>query len=68
MPRSVRLPFVIALLLVLAVTASAQTIQTPEEFFGFQLGTDGEMARYPKVLDYLQHVAANQLARESLAA
>ncbi len=59
MPRSVRLPFVIALLLVLAVTASAQTIQTPEEFFGFQLGTDGEMARYPKVLDYLQHVAAS---------
>ena len=59
MPRSVRLPFVVALLLVLAVTASAQTIQTPEEFFGFQLGTDGEMARYPKVLDYLQHVAAS---------
>ena len=59
MPRSSRLPFVIALLLVLAATASAQTIQTPEDFFGFQLGTDGELARYPKVLDYLQHVAAS---------
>ena len=58
MPRSVRLPFVVALLL-LAVSVSAQTIQTPEDFFGFPLGTDGELARYPKVLDYLQHVAAS---------
>jgi hypothetical protein len=36
---------------------SAQSIQTPAEFFGFDIGTDGELARYPKVLDYLQHLA-----------
>ena len=56
MPRSVRLHVFIALL---AVSVSAQTVQTPEEFFGFELGTDGELARYPKVLDYLEHVAAS---------
>ena len=37
--------------------ASAQSIQTPTEFFGFEIGTDGELARYPKVLEYLQHLA-----------
>jgi len=37
--------------------ASAQSIQTPTEFFGFEIGTDGELARYPRVLEYLQHLA-----------
>ena len=36
---------------------SAQSIQSPTEFFGFEIGTDGELARYPKVLEYLQHLA-----------
>ena len=31
--------------------------QTPEQFFGFRIGTDGELARYPKILEYLQHLA-----------
>ncbi len=31
--------------------------QTPEQFFGFRIGTDGELARYPKILDYLQHLS-----------
>jgi hypothetical protein len=34
----------------------AQT-QAPEQFFGFRIGTDGELARYPKVIEYLQHLA-----------
>jgi hypothetical protein len=54
---------VIAATLVFSVALSApilaQPIQTPEQFFGFEIGTDGEMARYPKVLEYLQHLAAN---------
>jgi hypothetical protein len=47
------------MVLVLAAGASGQTIQTPAEFFGFELGTDGEMARYPKILEYLQRVASS---------
>ena len=32
-------------------------VQTPDQFFGFQIGADGELARYPKVLEYFQHLA-----------
>ena len=35
----------------------AQTVATPTEFFGFEIGTDGELARYPRVLEYLRHLA-----------
>jgi len=36
-------------------TAARQAqIQTPEQFFGFRMGTDGELARYPKILEYFQ--------------
>ncbi len=38
-------------------SASAQSIQTPTEFFGFNIGTDGELARFPRVVEYLQHLA-----------
>jgi hypothetical protein len=31
--------------------------QAPEQFFGFKIGTDGELARYPKIVEYLQHLA-----------
>lgn len=36
---------------------SAQTVQTPADFFGFSIGTDGELARYPRVLEYMRHLA-----------
>ena len=39
-----------------APSAQAQTVQTPTEFFGFEIGTDGELARYPRVLEYLRHL------------
>src|SRR5512143_3198185 len=37
--------------------ASASRTETPEQFFGFKIGTDGELARYPKIVEYLQHLA-----------
>ena len=40
----------------LSAPAWAQTVQTPTEFFGFEIGTDGELARYPEVLEYLKHL------------
>ena len=30
--------------------AVAQEIPHPTDFFGFEIGTDGELARYPKIL------------------
>lgn len=44
-------------LVVLAAPAPAQP-QSPAQYFGFAPGTDGELARYPKVVEYLQHLAA----------
>jgi hypothetical protein len=37
--------------------AVAQQAPTPEQFFGFRPGADGELARYPKVLEYFQALA-----------
>jgi hypothetical protein len=34
-----------------------QGAQSPEQFFGFRPGADGELARYPKVLEYFQLLA-----------
>ena len=45
------------LALALPAAAESQPIDTPSEFFGFEIGTDGELARYPKVLEYLIHLA-----------
>ena len=36
--------------------ASAK-VPAPMQFFGFEIGADGELARYPKVLEYFQAIA-----------
>ena len=53
----IRLLAVVALLFVLPVAAGAQAVPTPAQYFGFEIGTDGELARYPRVLEYLQLLA-----------
>lgn len=35
----------------------AVDIQTPEEYFGFAMGTEGKLAAYPDVLEYFQLIA-----------
>src|SRR5688572_14537746 len=49
-------------------TARQAPAETPEKFFGFRIGTDGELARYPKILEYLQHLAksTNRVKYEEL--
>ena len=34
-----------------------QGIPAPEQYFGFKIGADGELARYPKILEYFQLLA-----------
>ncbi|HXW07888.1 MAG TPA: M14 family metallopeptidase [Vicinamibacterales bacterium] len=46
-----------ALTLIQPASARQSPAQTPEAFFGFRIGTDGELARYPRILEYLQHLA-----------
>ena len=36
---------------------ATQQVPAPRAFFGFEIGADGELARYPKVLEYFQQVA-----------
>ncbi len=47
---------------------AAAQVQAPQQFFGFPIGTDGELAPYPKVLEYLQHLAktSDRLKYETL--
>ena len=44
--------------LVFAVSAFADTIPSPEEHFGHQIGADRTLIPYPEVLEYLELVAA----------
>ncbi len=37
-----------------AVPATAQPIPTPEEFFGFTMGADGELAPWDRIVEYFQ--------------
>src|ERR1043165_2340509 len=41
-----------------SLVASA-TVQSPEEFFGFRIGTDKKLARWDKIVEYMKMVAAN---------
>jgi len=40
-----------------SVAGQAAPLPSPEQFFGFKPGTDGELARYPKILEYFQLIA-----------
>src|SRR5262249_55175394 len=40
------------------LSAGAQTaVQTPEQFFGFRIGTDNKLARWDKIVEYMRQVA-----------
>jgi hypothetical protein len=40
-----------------ALLLQAGGTQAPEQYFGFKIGADGELARYPKIVEYLQHLS-----------
>ena len=40
------------------ITAQA-AVPHPDQYFGFKIGSDGELARYPKILEYFQLIAKN---------
>ncbi len=50
-----RLPFLLlALTLALPSALQAQQIPSPEEFFGFQMGADRQLARWDKLVEYYE--------------
>jgi hypothetical protein len=48
-----------ATLLTLGLTAAspAPALQTPEQFFGFRIGSDNKLARWDRIVDYMKLVA-----------
>jgi hypothetical protein len=38
-------------------TVDKQGVPHPDQYFGFKIGSDGELARYPKILEYFQVLA-----------
>src|ERR671910_3488998 len=57
MRNTLKLLVILLVLLTAAWPARAQQIPTPEQYFGFKPGTDGELARYPRILEYFQLLA-----------
>src|SRR5688572_14422021 len=50
----------VALFVSFAGAQSPQTaIQTPEQYFGFRMGTDNKLARWDKIVQYFQQIAGN---------
>jgi len=49
-----RIPALLALILTLAVSSgvTAQAIPSPEQYFGFRIGTDRKLARWDKLVEY----------------
>jgi hypothetical protein len=47
-----------SLFLLLAPLAAHAQVTTPEQFFGFKIGTDDKLARYDKIVEYMQKVAS----------
>jgi len=70
--RSARLPgpsvafLLVALLAALTLVplvggdrvSAAASVQSPEQFIGFKVGTDNKLVRWDQMVEYLQHVAA----------
>jgi hypothetical protein len=43
--------------LLIASAGAQQSIQTPEQFFGFRMGTDNKLARWDKIVEYFKQVS-----------
>ncbi len=48
---------VIGLAFMLAAPGAAQSVPAPDQYFGITIGADGELAPYPKVLEYFALLA-----------
>jgi hypothetical protein len=70
MRNTFRLSLIALALLALSAgrMTAQQSIPAPEQYFGFKIGADGELARYPKILEYFQLLArqTNRIKYEEL--
>src|SRR5688500_1406780 len=61
MRNTLRLTAVVLALVALSFgpTTAQPAGPQPDQYFGFKIGSDGELARYPKILEYFQLIAKN---------
>lgn len=52
-------PLRVLALAFLGALAAQGAIQSPEQYFGFRIGTDKKLVRWDKIVEYMQMVAAN---------
>jgi hypothetical protein len=45
--------------LVLATAGAQPALQTPEQYFGFRMGTDNKLARWDKIVEYFKQVSGS---------
>ena len=57
--RRTLLPALAIALLSTFVATAAGTLQTPEQFLGFKVGTDNKLIRWDRIVDYMKLAAAN---------
>ena len=57
MSRPVR-SVVLCVVLVLSASSAFSQVPSPETFFGFRMGTDGEIAAWTQIRDYFERVAS----------
>src|SRR5438067_7966480 len=57
--RTAMKTFVAASLVAIGLTVGAQAppLQTPEQFFGFRIGSDNKLARWDRIVDYMKLVS-----------
>ncbi len=58
-PRGRALAAALALVAIAAApqTVAQNTVTTPEQFFGFRIGSDDKLARWDKIVEYMRQVA-----------
>ena len=55
--NSLSIVLILVIAAILTTNAAAQSIPSPEEFFGFKMGTDGELVQWDKVVEYFNLLA-----------
>ncbi len=58
MPRAALLAFLLAIPIALPAQTASGTLRTPEDVFGFRMGTDRELAAWPQIKQYFEDIAA----------
>jgi hypothetical protein len=58
MKRTIR-AFATLILALSAASSTAQSLKSPEQYFGFKMGADHKLVKWPQIVEYFGALAAN---------